>query len=173
MKVSLVVAAGAHEGRVIPIIGSQFLIGRDQQCQLRPASQAISKLHCAILIRDDKVFIKDYGSTNGTLVNDNLVQNAEVAVESGASIRVGPLDFRVQIDQTAQVDGTPLPGGPVEAAALAALKATAAAAAAAAAKGPARDTTPSPVKPAGVAGPSGARPGISKPAAPPATPQPA
>jgi len=54
MKVSLVVATGAHEGRVIPVTGSQFLIGRDPQCHLRPASQAISKLHCAVLVRDGK-----------------------------------------------------------------------------------------------------------------------
>ncbi len=138
MKVSLVVATGAHEGRVIPLTGPQFLIGRDEQCQLRPASQAISKLHCGVLVRDGKVFVKDFGSTNGTLVNDVLVQNAEVAVQDGASIRVGPLDFRLKVEKVAKADGTPLPGGSAEAAALAAVKASAAQ------KAAPRDTTPNP-----------------------------
>lgn len=155
MKVSLVVATGAHEGRVIPLTGPQFLIGRDPQCQLRPASQAISKLHCAILVRDGKVYVKDFGSTNGTMVNDVLVQDTEVAVQDGASVRVGPLDFRLKVEKVEKTDGTPLPGGSAEAAALAAVKA-----ATAAPKAPARDTTPNPAKPVGsgsVAQP-GARP---------------
>ncbi|HEY3789102.1 MAG TPA: FHA domain-containing protein, partial [Urbifossiella sp.] len=65
MKVSLVVATGAHQGKVVPIVGTQFLIGRDPQCQLRPASQAVSKQHCAVILRDGKVYLKDFGSTNG------------------------------------------------------------------------------------------------------------
>jgi predicted component of type VI protein secretion system len=147
MKVSLVVSAGAHEGKVIPIIGPQFLIGRDQQCHLRPASQAISKLHCAVLVRDGQVYVKDFGSTNGTLVNDAIVQGAEVAIVDGATLRVGPLDFRVRIEkQAAKQDGTPLPAEtPETAAALAAVKA--ATAATTAAKPSSRDTTPNPVKP--------------------------
>lgn len=150
MKVSLVVATGAHEGRVIPITGPQFLIGRDQQCQLRPASQAISKLHCGVLVRDGKVFVKDFGSTNGTLVNEVLVQDAEVVVQDGASVRVGPLDFRLKIEKVAKADGTPLPGGSAEAAALAAVKATTPA------PKPARDTTPNPAS--GATPQPGARP---------------
>src|SRR5436309_1808949 len=146
MKVNLVVATGTHEGKVIPITGPQFLIGRDPQCQLRPASQAISKLHCAVMIRDGRVYLRDYGSTNGTLVNDALVQDAEVAIEDGATLHVGPLDFRVKIEAAvATPDGTPLPGGSVEAAALAAVKAAAGAPAAA----PVRDTTPNPVRKSG------------------------
>ncbi|QJW95742.1 FHA domain-containing protein [Frigoriglobus tundricola] len=171
MKVSLVVATGAHEGRVIPITGPQFLIGRDEQCQLRPASQAISKMHCGVLIRDGKVFVKDYGSTNGTTVNKVLVQNGEVGVEDGASIQVGPLDFRLKVERVApKLDGTPLPGGSVEAAALAAVKA--ATAVAVAAKAPPRDTTPNPVRTGSAAAPaakapgSGSQPGVKAPTKP-------
>jgi predicted component of type VI protein secretion system len=158
MRVSLVVAAGAHEGKVIALTGPQFLIGRDQQCHLRPASPAISKLHCAVFLRDGQVYVKDFGSTNGTLVNDEVVQGAEVPVEDGASLRVGPLEFRVRVERAAaRPDGTPLPS-PESAAALAAVKA------AEAAKAPPRDATPSPVKP---------RPGAAaQPAAKPAAPKP-
>lgn len=172
MKVSLVVATGAHEGRVIPLTGPQFLIGRDQQCHLRPASQAISKLHCAVVIRDGRAFVKDFGSTNGTLVNGQLIQSTEVEIADGATLRVGPLDFIVQIEKSAEKrDGTPLPGESGEtAAALAAVKAVAAGKTATP-----RDTTPNPVKPSGTAPQPAAKP-APKPApakAPAAPPQPA
>lgn len=164
MKVSLVVATGAHEGRAIPLTGAQFLIGRDPQCNLRPASPAISKVHCAVVVRDGKLYVKDCGSTNGTLVNGELIQDREVPVEDGASIQLGPLDFRVRVEkEAAKADGTPLPGdSPETAAALAAVKA---ATATAAPKAPAsRDTTPAPAK-SGVVPQPAAKPAAPKPAA--------
>jgi predicted component of type VI protein secretion system len=127
MKVSLVVASGVHQGRVIAIVGPQFLIGRDPQCQLRPASQAVSKLHCAIVTRDGEVFLKDYGSTNGTVLNDVVVQGEERPLSNNDSLRIGPLDFTVRVEPVGvKADGTPLPDlNPEAAAALAAVKSAA------------------------------------------------
>jgi pSer/pThr/pTyr-binding forkhead associated (FHA) protein len=144
MKVSLVVASGAHQGKLVPITGPQFLIGRDAQCHLRPASQAISKHHCGVLVRDGQIYIKDFGSTNGTIVNDVLVRAAEVAVVDGATLKLGPLDFIVRIELTSpKPDGTPLGDTPETAAALAAVKA-ATGAMAGSKNAPVRDATPSP-----------------------------
>jgi predicted component of type VI protein secretion system len=147
MKVSLVVASGAHQGKVIPITGQQFLIGRDAQCHLRPASQAISKKHCGVLVRDGKVYIQDFGSTNGTTVNESLIKNAEIAVADGTALKLGPLDFTIRIEVGApNPDGTPLPAAsPETAAALAAVKAATGSAAAKSA-GPVRDATPNPAR---------------------------
>jgi pSer/pThr/pTyr-binding forkhead associated (FHA) protein len=109
MKVSLVVAAGVHQGKAIPIPGVQLLIGRDPDCQLRPASPAISKKHCLVSVRDGRVFVKDLGSTNGTFVND-VQLSGETEVESGDRVRLGPLDFSVQIvPPEDRPDNTPLP----------------------------------------------------------------
>lgn len=151
MKVSLVVATGVHQGKVIPILGPQFLVGRDPQCQLRPASQAVSKQHCAIIVRDGKVYLRDFGSTNGTVVNDAIVRGEELEVENNDLLKIGPLDFTLRVEATAPTaDGTPLPGmNPEASAALAAVKA------AAGAGGPAsKNATPNP----GVARPA-AKPG--------------
>jgi pSer/pThr/pTyr-binding forkhead associated (FHA) protein len=110
MKVNLVVATGVHQGKVIPILGTEFLIGRDPQCQLRPASQAVSKQHCAVLVRDGKVYVKDYGSTNGTFLNDQpITPNGEIEVKPDDRLRVGPLDFSVQVVIPRPSDSTPLP----------------------------------------------------------------
>jgi pSer/pThr/pTyr-binding forkhead associated (FHA) protein len=110
MKVNLVVATGVHQGKVIPILGTEFLIGRDPQCQLRPASQAVSKQHCAVLIRDGKVFVRDFGSTNGTFLNNEPVTpNGEAELKPDDRLRIGPLDFSVQVVVPRPSDSTPLP----------------------------------------------------------------
>lgn len=110
MKVNLVVmAAGPNNGKAIPIAGAKFLIGRDPHCNLRPASQAVSKQHCAILVRNGRVFVQDMSSTNGTIVNDVPVQG-EQEVKDGDHLKVGPLDFKLQIVPIpTPADGTPLP----------------------------------------------------------------
>ena len=110
MKVNLIVtAAGPNQGRAIPIGGAKFDIGRDADCNLRPASQAISHKHCAVLIRDGKVFVLDLSSTNGTLVND-VVVSGEVEVKNGDRLKLGPLDFKLDIAVVKpKTDSTPLP----------------------------------------------------------------
>jgi predicted component of type VI protein secretion system len=111
MKVNLVVtASGPNQGRLIPISGAKFLIGRDATCQLRPASQAVSKQHCAIHIRNGQVWIEDFGSTNGTVLNDIPISGGQRQAKDGDNIRIGPLEFRVQIVPIpTPADGTPLP----------------------------------------------------------------
>ena len=100
MKLSLLVmTAGKQEGKLLEIKLPQFLIGRDPQCQLRPASPLISKRHCAIIQRDEKVFIRDFGSTNGTFVNDEPIEG-EVELHHEDELKIGPIHFTVQLEST-------------------------------------------------------------------------
>jgi pSer/pThr/pTyr-binding forkhead associated (FHA) protein len=97
MKLSLIVLTeGKSAGKAIPITLSQFLIGRDPQCNLRPASAMISKRHCAVLVKGGKVFVRDFGSTNGTFVNNDRVQG-EHEMKNDDVLKVGPLEFRVAL----------------------------------------------------------------------------
>jgi pSer/pThr/pTyr-binding forkhead associated (FHA) protein len=131
MKLSLVVAQGVHTGKVIPITTAEFLIGRDPQCQLRPASPAVSKQHCAIAVRGGKVFIRDCGSTNGTFINGEQVAGDREVV-SGDRLRVGPLEFDLKIEAAVPAAAKPASVASKPAAKPAAAKVPAAAAAAAA-----------------------------------------
>src|SRR5437899_13075750 len=98
MKLSLVVeTAGKWEGKTIPITLSQLIIGRDPQCHLRPASPMISKRHCAVLVRGDKAFLRDFGSTNGSMVNDQPV-TGEVELHDKDNVKIGPLLFVVRLE---------------------------------------------------------------------------
>lgn len=97
MKLSLVVNEGVHKGKVIAIPHKQFLIGRDAQCHLRPASNMISKRHCALLIRNDKAFVRDFESTNGTILNDVAVKG-ESELKNEDRLLIGPLSFLVRME---------------------------------------------------------------------------
>ncbi len=92
MKVALVVRSGKHSGQQILINRSQFLIGRAEECHLRPRSEAVSRLHCALLIEPGRVTLKDYGSKNGTFVNGQRV-NGECLLKSGDLLQVADLSF--------------------------------------------------------------------------------
>ncbi len=114
MKLSLVVQTpGKMQGQTLEIKLAQFLVGRDPQCHLRPASALISKRHCAVLQRDGKVFVRDFDSTNGTFVNDQPVKG-EVELHHDDQLKIGPLLFGVRIDLAAPVN-RPTPPPPTRA----------------------------------------------------------
>jgi pSer/pThr/pTyr-binding forkhead associated (FHA) protein len=117
MKLSLVVmTAGKSKGQAVPINLPQFIIGRDPQCNLRPASAVISKRHCAVLIKDGKAFVRDFESTNGTFVNDVPV-TGETPLKDKDVLKIGPLEFRVIIEaKPPGAKPTPLPAKPAAAA---------------------------------------------------------
>src|SRR6478735_6301765 len=110
MKLSLVVAQGVHAGKVIPVTSAEFVIGRDPQCQLRPASPAISKQHCVLAVREGKAYIRDCGSTNGTFVNGEQVA-AEREVNTGDRLKVGPLEFDIRIEAGVPAPAAARPAG--------------------------------------------------------------
>ena len=113
MKLSLVVTtAGKAQGQVIPIRLAQFVIGRDPQCNLRPASALISKRHCALLVKSGQVFVRDFDSTNGTFINEKPVKG-EAPLQHEDELKVGPLCFKVVIEEQASVSKpTPPPKAP-------------------------------------------------------------
>jgi predicted component of type VI protein secretion system len=109
MKLALVVMTpGKMEGKAIPITLAQFVIGRDPQCNLRPASPVISKRHCALLIKGEKAFVRDFESTNGTFVNDQPVKG-EVELQNADVLMVGPIRFAVNLEPTPAPVNKPTP----------------------------------------------------------------
>jgi pSer/pThr/pTyr-binding forkhead associated (FHA) protein len=101
MKLSLVViTAGKMQGKSISVTVPEFVIGRDPECHLRPASPLISKKHCAFLLQGNQARVRDFGSTNGTLVNNEPV-SGEQQIKNGDVIKVGPIEFRAEIEAAA------------------------------------------------------------------------
>ncbi|HUG91444.1 MAG TPA: FHA domain-containing protein [Planctomycetaceae bacterium] len=95
LDVQLKVASGRHHGQVIPLRTRKFLIGREQDCQLRTNSDLVSRHHCVFAVDDFAVRLRDLGSTNGTLVNGERIR--EVVLKAGDRVQIGKLDFEVVI----------------------------------------------------------------------------
>jgi len=108
MKVKLKVAAGSHAGTEIAVSSDKFLIGRSDSCNLRPKSESVSRKHCIIVMRDNKVLIQDLKSRNGTFVNEKrLPPDKAKILESGDKLRVGKLEFEVSIEHGLQAAKRP------------------------------------------------------------------
>jgi hypothetical protein len=110
MRVRLVVlTAGKWRGKNILVKRLPFLIGRDSACHLRPTSALVSNRHCVLLARGGKVYVRDLGSTNGTLLNGEKITD-ERELHTNDGLRVGSVDFDVVIESGPSVgQPTPLP----------------------------------------------------------------
>ena len=90
-EVWLRVQVGAAKGRAIAIYGPKFVIGRDRSCHLRLGSAMVSKLHSAIELRDGRIYLRDLGSTNGTVLDGRTIRETEVEIHDGNRIQIGPV----------------------------------------------------------------------------------
>ena len=97
VRLKLVVVGGSHNGEEIQVSGPKFFIGRDRECQLRPGSDVISRHHCALIVEDGYVAVRDFNSKNGTFVDGQRVVG-EQELQAGCELAVGPLRFLVQFD---------------------------------------------------------------------------
>lgn len=93
MVVKLIVVSGKSAGRAIAVKRAKFLIGRAEECDIRPLSEEVSRRHCAILVGPDAVWVEDLGSRNGTFVNGSRIE-AKTQVTDGDGLRVGSLELR-------------------------------------------------------------------------------
>jgi hypothetical protein len=113
MKLNLIVlTAGKQQGKTIPVRLPQFLVGRDPQCQLRPASPLISKRHCAIIQRDGKAYLRDFDSTNGSYVNNERVRG-EQELHDQDQLKIGPIELQISLAPTPSVS-KPTPPPPTK-----------------------------------------------------------
>ena len=96
MSVQLVVAEGSRAGQVIPVMGDRFVVGRADDCNLKPRSELISRYHCEITLRDGAAFVRDMGSKNGVFLNENQITETQ-ELKNGDKLSIGPLKFFVHI----------------------------------------------------------------------------
>lgn len=99
MEARLIVLQGLNVGKEIPLPHSQFIIGRNASCHLRPHSGLVSKVHCAIVCQPHRIIVRDLRSRNGTYVNDEAVHGTRM-ISNGDVLRVANLQFRFAIDDS-------------------------------------------------------------------------
>ena len=94
MQMQLRVANGAHKGKLIAVKHDKFLIGRSDDCHLRPKSESISRRHCAIVHKKGKILLIDLKSRNGTEVNGKKLDPTKAKIlKNDDHIKIGKLEF--------------------------------------------------------------------------------
>ena len=94
MVAKLIVASGKSAGRSITLKHGKLLIGRAEECGIRPLGEEVSRRHCAVVEDAGSVTVEDLKSRNGTYVNGVKI-SAKVTVADGDIVRVGPLELKV------------------------------------------------------------------------------
>jgi len=72
------------------------VIGRKEDCDVRIPLGEVSRKHCRLVTEGESLRLEDMGSSNGTYLNGQRVQ--EVIVQAGDALQVGSVVFVVQID---------------------------------------------------------------------------
>src|SRR3954465_14259631 len=90
-------------------------IGRNQPNDLHIDRPYVSQFHAAIDIRDKQIFVRDLGSTNGTVyAGRRLVRDQPIEVPASPEINIGPIVLRMAlVDQAAKKPISPKDGGNV------------------------------------------------------------
>lgn len=106
MDVNLVMFTPKGKRKDFPLTKSTTVIGRGEKCDLRVPVLSVSRRHCELTLTDDGLNIRDLGSSNGTYVNSERINEAEL--EAGDRLVVGPVVFTVQVDgDPEQIEPTP------------------------------------------------------------------
>ncbi|HET7303047.1 MAG TPA: FHA domain-containing protein [Segeticoccus sp.] len=83
----LTVVEGSMRGTSVPL-RDNLLIGRNPECSLSLGDDFASGRHARLYRRDDAWFVDDLGSTNGTFVGNQRVEEG-ARVDTGSRIRIG------------------------------------------------------------------------------------
>ena len=94
-KAELVVLTGPNAGQRRPL-DAACVIGRTSAADFAIPSASISRRHAEVFAIDGKFMIRDYGSTNTTLVNGKPVRVAPETLRSGDVLKIGAVEIRYE-----------------------------------------------------------------------------
>jgi predicted Zn finger-like uncharacterized protein len=76
-RISLALLSGPDTGKVLPCNTSRAVLGRAGS-DIPIQDDEISRRHALLEVRDDRYFLKDLGSTNGTFVDERRITETEI-----------------------------------------------------------------------------------------------
>ena len=97
------VLEGGPEGQEIRLKGPTVKIGRDPDCQIRPNSRLVSSNHCVIEFHPISVVVTDCGSTNGTLLNGQRLDEPRT-LKDGDLLTFGSVTLRILLYADLETD---------------------------------------------------------------------
>jgi diguanylate cyclase (GGDEF)-like protein len=88
----LVVIYGNDLGKKYNLDASTLVLGRSSKCDIQIDQESVSRAHTKIINTGKSIRIRDLGSTNGTYVNDELIEERVLA--DGDLIKIGRTIFK-------------------------------------------------------------------------------
>ncbi len=88
----LVVIYGLDLGKKYNLNRSSLIIGRSSKADIQIDQESVSRNHCKIMNTGKEIMLRDLGSTNGTYINDELID--EYVLRDGDFIKVGRCIFK-------------------------------------------------------------------------------
>ncbi len=96
MNATLLVIRADGQFQEITIRQDRVVVGRDRSAHLRVPARSVSRQHCEFVSEDGGIVVRDLGSSNGTFVNRERIQEAEL--NPGDLVSIGPAVFVLRID---------------------------------------------------------------------------
>src|ERR1700722_12451690 len=96
MQAILVMFRSDGERRSFSVTRDMTVVGRREDCDLRIPLGEVSRKHARLVRDGDTLRLEDLGSSNGTYLNGQRVQ--EAVLSPGDSVQIGPVVFVLQID---------------------------------------------------------------------------
>lgn len=90
---ALVVERGPRSGMTYTLAPGNTTVGRHPESDIFLNDVTVSRHHCRFKVTEDSISVEDSGSTNGTYVNDQRIDNAELS--PGDEVLVGRFHFVV------------------------------------------------------------------------------
>lgn len=88
---ALEVVSGPYAGEHFVLGQGSYSLGRDPKCDVFLSNMTVSRHHATIAIDGPKASITDAGSLNGTWVNGEVVDQAELT--PGSRVQIGTFDM--------------------------------------------------------------------------------
>jgi len=89
--------APGHDSGMIYDLDSRLVLGRGEHAEIRIEDPFASARHALIYEQGNVVVIEDLGSTNGTYLNEELLQSPR-PLHPGDRVRIGDSEFSFEVD---------------------------------------------------------------------------
>lgn len=91
---SLLIKSDGFDNRVLTLNLGINRFGRSAENDFQIEHRSVSARHCEIVLGERQVYVRDCGSTNGTFLNDEPVQ--EAVLREGQVLRLGSVELWVE-----------------------------------------------------------------------------